>query len=133
NHLPNIESRLLASPSAIELTRVYPALRGYGADLAIPTDWVTLKGEAEYFASPSSTNDEYVLYVVEVERQTGEWVLVGGYAGEVVTTSREGFSFAPDRGIARSVIGRASYTVDPRRTISIEGAVRQTGDGFYVK
>jgi hypothetical protein len=133
NHLPNIESRVRPSPMAIELSRVYPALRGYGADLAIPTHWVTLKGEAEYFTSPSSTNEEYVLYVVEVERQTGEWVLVGGYAGEVVTTSHAGFSFAPDRGIARSILGRASYTVDPRRTVAIEGAVRQSGAGFYVK
>jgi hypothetical protein len=133
NHLPNIESQVRPSPMAIELTRVYPALRGYGADLSIPTPWLTLKGEAEYFTSPTSTNEEYVLYVVEVERQTGEWVLVGGYAGEVVTTSRPGFSFAPDRGIARSILGRASYTVDPRRTVAIEGAVRQSGDGFYVK
>jgi hypothetical protein len=35
--------------------------------------------------------------------------------------------------MARSIIGRASYTVDPRRTIVIEGAARQSGDGFYAK
>ena len=50
-----------------------------------------------------------------------------------MTTSHAGFSFAPDRGIARSILGRASYTVDPRRTVAIEGAVRQSGAGFYVK
>ena len=42
-------------------------------------------------------------------------------------------SFAPDRGIAKSILGRASYTVDPRRTVVIEGAVRQNAAGFYVK
>jgi hypothetical protein len=131
NHLPNIDSRV--SPSGLELSRIYPALRAYGGDFALPARWATLKGEAEYFTSPSSTNEEYVLFVVEVERQTGEWVLDGGYAGEVVTNSQPGFPFAPDRGIARSILGRASYTVDPRRTIAIEGAVRQSGDGFYVK
>jgi hypothetical protein len=133
NHLPNIEALVRPAPAAIELARVYPALRGYGGDVAIPLSWVTIKGEGEYFTSPSSTNEEYVLYVIELERQTGEWVLVGGYAGEVVTNALAGFSFAPDRGIAKSFLGRASYTVDPRRTVVIESALRQSTDGFYVK
>jgi hypothetical protein len=131
NHLPNIETRLL--PIGLELTRVFPELRSYGGDLAIPTRWVTLKGEAAYFTSPTSTNDEYVLYVIELERQIREWVLVVGYAGEAVTQNRGVFSFAPDRGIAKSVLGRAAYTVDPRRTVAIEAAVRQSGDGLYIK
>lgn len=133
NHLPNIEARMLPSSLTVGVTRVYPALRTYGGDVAVPTGWFTLKGEAAYFTSPSSTNEEYVLYVVEIERQTGEWLLNGGYAGEVVTSSLSSFPFAPDRGVARSIIGRASYTVDPRRSVAIEGAVRQTADGFYVK
>jgi hypothetical protein len=133
NHLPNIEALVPPSQDVIELTRVYPALRGYGGDLAIPLSWATIKGEGEYFTSPDSTNEEYVLYVIEIERQTGEWVLVGGYAGEVVTTPLATLSFAPDRGIAKSFLGRAAYTVDPRRTVVIEGAVRQNADGFYVK
>lgn len=131
NHLPNIDTR--QRTTGIELTRVYPALRSYGADMAIPTGWFTLKGEASYFTSPTSTSEEYVLYVVELERQIREWVLVAGYAGEVVTKSNDSFAFAPDRGIARSILGRASYTVDPRRTIAIEGAARQNGDGVYIK
>jgi hypothetical protein len=135
NHLPTIESRLL--PAAIELIRVYPSLRSYGADMAVPTRWLTLKGEAAYFTSPTSTTDEYVLYVVELERQVGEWVAVIGYAGEAVTKTvavpNGTFPFAPDRGIARSILGRASYTVDPRRTVAIEGAARQNGDGVYIK
>jgi hypothetical protein len=131
NHLPNIETRLL--PTGLELTRVFPALRSYGGDVAIPTQWATLKGEAAYFTSPTSTNDEYVLYVIELERQIREWILVGGYAGEAVTQNRGVLSFAPDRGIAKSFLGRAAYTVDPRRTIAIEAAVRQSGDGLYIK
>jgi hypothetical protein len=145
NHLPLVETGLL--PTGLELTRVFAALRSYGGDVAVPTRWVTLKGEAAYFTSPTASNDEYVLYVIEVERQIREWVLVGGYAGEAVTENRgvfqdEGlllpggrrvFAFAPDRGIAKSFLGRAAYTVDPRRTIAIEAAVRQSGDGLYVK
>jgi hypothetical protein len=71
--------------------------------------------------------------VVQLERQTGEWVLVGGYAGEVVTADRGALAFAPDRGMARSIVGRASYTIDPRRTLALEGAVRRAGDGVYAK
>jgi hypothetical protein len=133
NHLPNIDVRAGSIPSSVELTRVFPALRTYGGDVAIPTSSFTLKGEAAYFVSPSATTEEYVLYVVEIERQIGEWVLDGGYAGEVVTSTRPSLAFAPDRDMAKSIIGRASYTVDPRRTIAIESAVRQSGDGFYVK
>jgi hypothetical protein len=101
--------------------------------VAIPTRVFLLKGEAAYYTSPSSTSDEYVLYVVEVERQAGEWILDVGYAGEVVTKSTGAFQFSPERGMARSIIGRVSYTVDPRRTLAIESAVHQDGKGFYMK
>jgi hypothetical protein len=133
NHLPDIETRPSPALDAVELLRVYPRLRTYGGDLAIPTRWVTLKSEAAYFTSPASTSDEYLLYVVEAERQSGEWVLDGGYAGEIVTSRRQAFSFSPERGLARSIIGRASYTVDPRRTVAIEAAVRQNGNGVLTK
>ena len=50
-----------------------------------------------------------------------------------MTRSTGALSFAPDRGIARSILGRLSYTVDPQRTVAIEGAARQDGDGVYLK
>jgi len=123
------------SDTAVQLTRFYPALRSYGADLAIPTSWFTLKGEMASFTSPNIANaHEYILYVAELERQAGEWILDGGYIGESVTQSgAPAFRFAPDEQIAKSIIGRASYAVDPRRTVTIEGLLRQSGDGAYVK
>lgn len=133
NHLPNIEFSLGDLPPAIELTRTYPDLRTYGVDAAIPTRWFTFKGEAAFFESPSRTSEEYVLYVLELERLIGEWTLAGGYAGEVVTTEAADFPFAFERGMARSIVGRAAYTVDPQRTFAIEGAVRQNGDGLFIK
>jgi len=131
NHLPNFDARLGAD--GVELTRLYPSIRTYGADLAAPTGWFVLKGEAAYFTSPSQSTDEYVLYVLQLERQSGEWVFVAGYAGEVVTEQRAPLSFAPDRGMTRSFVGRAAYTIDARRSIAVEGAARQTGDGVYLK
>jgi hypothetical protein len=110
----------------------HPTLRMYGADAAIPTPWFTLKAEAGYFTTTTPATDEYVLYVVQLERQTGEWVFVGGYAGEVVTEQGGARSFAPDRGIARTLLGRASYTIDPNRSAAVEAAVRQNGDGLYL-
>ena len=140
NHLPNIKSTIAAAPPSIVLTREYPAIRAYGADLAVPTRWFTLKAEAEYFVNRpdrdpgrAEQSDDYVLYVVQVERQSGEWVFIAGYAGEVVTTRRTVLSFAPDRGLAKSFVGRASYTIDPRRSIAFEGTLRQSGDGAYGK
>lgn len=138
NHIPNLVTQVSLAPggvpSAIELTRSYPDLRAYGADVMIPTSWFNIKGEAAYLLSPAKTNDDYVLYVVEVERQAGNWLLDGGYAGEVVTEQRETTTpFNPERGLARSIVGRAAYTGDPRRTVSVEGAVRQDGGGVFVK
>ena len=133
NHLPDIQAVVDPERLALELTRTYAALRSYGAEVSVPTPMFTLKGEAAYFTSPTSTSEEYVLYVVELERQVGEWLFDGGYAGEVVTASRPGLSFGAERGVAKSLIGRASYTVDPRRSVALEGAVRQNGAGYYTK
>jgi len=140
NYLPDIavEARLPSAAAAqamveLDVTRVYPPLRTYGGDIAIPTKLFTVKGEAAYFTSTSPTTDEYVLYVVQLERQTGEWVFVGGYAGDVVTEHRAAFTFAPDRGLTRSIIGRGSYTIDANRSVAFEAAFRQNGGGQYAK
>src|SRR5205823_9945691 len=78
--------------------------------------------------------DEYALYVVQLERQVGEWFFVGGYAGEAIT--RRGASssnFAPDRGLAKTMLGRADYTIDANRSIAFETAMRENGNGIWVK
>jgi hypothetical protein len=140
NHLPTVEqpdiSVALLPPAGsfvLPVKRLYERMRMWGGDAAIPTRWFTIKGEAGYFTSPDQTADEYVLYVVQLERQTGEWLLIGGYVGEVVTEDRPSVTFAPDRGLAKTIVGRASYTIDVNRSMAIEGSVRQNGDGLYVK
>jgi hypothetical protein len=149
NHLPNIaavttfnaelaehaEKPISASAagSALIVRRFYPAIRTYGADAALPTKWFTIKSEAAYFTSSSPVTDEYVLYVIQLERQTGEWVIVAGYAGEAVTVHRSDLAFAPDRGLTRSILARASYTIDPVRSLAFEAAIRQNGEGFFAK
>lgn len=127
NHLPSFDLSLAG------VTRFFPRLRMYGADAAVPLRWVTLKGEAGYFTSSDRRTDEFLLYVMQLERQQGEWSFVGGYAGEYVTARRNPLFFAPDRGIARTFLGRASYTIDARRSVAAEAAVRQSGKGAYVK
>ena len=71
--------------------------------------------------------------MVEIERQAGNWLLDGGYVGQNVTEQRVAFTFAPDRSLAKSILGRAFYSADPRRTFLIEAAVQQNGDGYYGK
>jgi hypothetical protein len=131
NHLPDVE--IVLDPTSVGIARRYPRLRVYGGDAAVPTRWFTLKGEAAYFTSPGVKSDEYVLYVVQLERQSGEWLLIGGYAGEVITEARTAVTFAPERGLTRSLVGRASYTIDVNRSVAMEGAVRQNGEGAYLK
>jgi hypothetical protein len=133
NHLPTVLPELRADPTRVELRRVYPDLRMYGGDVVVPLRWLTLKGEAGYFTTTDPRADEYVLYVVQIERQTGEWVLVGGYAGEAVTEQRTTLEFAPDRGLTHAFVARAAYTIDPNRSIAFDGAQRDNGDGTWVR
>lgn len=147
NHVPNLEPAVpvsfvptvapavatIAEPIEIPISKRYPSLRMYGGDAAVPTRWFTVKGEIGAFTSSTPQTDDYVLYVVQLERQTGEWVFVAGYAGEAVTNRRTYSSFAPDRGTSRSIVGRVSYTIDTNRSAAIESAVRQDGNGLYVK
>jgi len=127
------EGSLLPSPPRVEFRRFYPKLRLYGGDFALPLRWLTLKGEAAWFTSGSPQADEYVQYVIQLERQAGEWFLVGGYAGEAVTLKRSPLDFAPDRGLTGAFLGRAGYTIDARRSLAFEAAARRTGDGLWLK
>jgi hypothetical protein len=133
NHLPMIDGWLAPAPLRIALQRFYPQMRMYGGDAAVPLHWFTVKAETAYFTSDSSQADEYVQYVVEVQRQTGELNVVAGYAGELVTEDRGGAGFAPDRGLARTFLGRAEYTIDINRSVAFEGVVRRNGDGAWLK
>ncbi|MEK7406701.1 MAG: hypothetical protein AAB225_16615 [Acidobacteriota bacterium] len=135
NHLPVLALYLDLHPRTwyLAVERSYPRLRMYGADAALPLRHVTLKGEAAWFTSRTQGADEYVLYVVQLERQAGEWSLVGGYAGQKVTRARAPFAFAPDRGLASAFLGRAGYTIDVNRSVAFETAVRQNGKGVWLK
>lgn len=133
NHLPLFDARFNPMPPQIRVVQVFPRIRMYGGDAAWPLRWFTLKGEAGYFTSPDGRADEYGLYVIQAERQVGEWLFVGGYAGEVVTNRRAAASFAPDRGIARSLLGRASYTIDVNRSVAFQAVVRHNGDGAWLE
>ena len=152
NHLPLVDADV---PTAIDVTtlqaaglpldtntvgpvrapviRSYPSMWMAGGDVAVPLSAVTVKGEAAFFGSDDARADEYWLYVVQVERQQGEWVFVGGYSGEAVTAARALRSFAPDRGLAKAFLGRVSYTIDTNRSAAFEGALRQTGDGAWLR
>jgi hypothetical protein len=125
-----------ASPPSglqVPVTRVYPTMWMVGGDAAVPLPVVTLKGEAAFFGTDDARADQYWLYVIQVERQSGEWMFIGGYSGEVVTTSRVQVAFAPDRGLTKAFLGRASYTIDTNRSLAFEGAVRQNGDGTWLR
>jgi hypothetical protein len=124
----------------VNVVRLYPDMRMAGGDLAIPLRWFTIKSEAAYFRTNDPGTDDYVMYVVQFERQTGEWILVAGYAGEAVTEGRSSQSLtegpasqAFDRGLTRTFLGRASYTIDVNRSLAFQGAVRQNGRGFWLQ
>jgi hypothetical protein len=133
DHLPLYDARLRLDRFGVVAQRFYPQLRMYGADAAVPLPYVTLKAEAAYFTSASSQSDDYALYVLQLERQSGEWSFIGGYAGQVLTRHGNSLSFSPARGSARSLVGRASYTIDTNRSFAVEAVVRQNLHGLYVK
>ena len=119
NHLPVVEP---VGPLAFRL--VFPSMRMYGGDAVVPSRWITIKAEGGYFTTDNPLADDYVLYVIELERQHGELLAAGGYAGEHVTRQRSIGRFAPDRGMTKAFTGRAAYTFDPNRSAAVEAAVR---------
>ena len=133
NHLPQFTAFPLSSRPLVALQRTYAPLRMAGADAAVPLRWFTVKGEIASLVTTSNTADDVVVYVIQLERQSGELSLVAGYAGEVVTERRSQLDFAPDRGLTRAFLGRAGYTIDATSDVSFEAAVRQNLDGVWIK
>lgn len=132
NHLSQFELSLTPK-FTVAINQSFVQMRMYGAAAAVPLRWFTLKGESGYFTSSTKTADEYFQYVIQLERQSGEWSFVGGYAGEAVTVHRNPIGFAPDRGLSKSFVGRASLQIDPQQVVALEGAIRQNGDGSWLK
>jgi hypothetical protein len=133
SHLPLFQGVPRLSPLRLDVRRHYPQLTMYGADAAAPFSWFTIKSEVAVLQSDTPAAAEYVLYVLQLERQYGEWLFLGGYAGEHETRPGTTFRFAPDRGLARAFVGRASRALDANRSIAFESVVRQNGDGVYGK
>jgi len=133
DHLPLFRVQPNFALLRADVQRYYPQMRMYGADAAAPLGPITLKGEAAYFTSNNPAADEYAQWVLQVERQAGEWSLVAGYAGEVVTEHRSAPGFSPARGFTRALVARAGYTIDVNRSLAFEAVVRQDGKGEYVK
>jgi hypothetical protein len=131
NNLPLLEGSF--NGREIDFRRSFPQMRMYGADAAVPLRWLTVKAEAAYFRSSTPQADEYALYVIQLERESGKWSFVGGYAGEAVTSRRTQWNFAPDRGLARAFLGRATHDIDVNRSVTLETAVRENGKGLWLK
>jgi hypothetical protein len=121
-------------PGSLVVRETYPELRMYGGDIGVPLRLVSIKGEAAYFQSPDHTSDNYVLYVIQLERQAGEWFFVGGYGGEAITErGTQNADFNPVRGLTRTILARAGYTIDTNRSVDFETAVRENFDGLWSK
>jgi hypothetical protein len=134
DHLPRIEVEVNRTLGRYEVKRVYPVMRMAGGDLVWPLRWFTVKAEAGYFWTTDDRTDNYGSYVVQMERQSGEWLFVGGYAGEFVTEDRtvaQPVLGSFERGMTKSFLGRGLYTIDVIRSLTFEGAVRQDGRGYY--
>jgi hypothetical protein len=130
NHLPSYEP----IPGRFAVREFYPRQRMVGGDIAVPLRWLSVKAEAGYFTSPDPRADEHVLYVVQLERQSGEWFFVGGYGGDTRTErGTQTGDFNPDRGLTRTILARAGYTIDANRSIAFETAVRDNLDGGWLK
>ena len=56
---------------------------------------------------------------------------MGGYAGTGGSGNR--LSFSPDRGFAKSFVGRAALTIDVNRSVTLETAVRSAGSFVHLE
>jgi hypothetical protein len=133
NHLPSSDARA-PDPTTVTLQKFYPKMRMIGADAAIPLRQFGVKAEVAHFRSSDLRVDQYTQYVIQLERHSGEWNFVGGYAGESVSRAgTQTTDFAPDRGLSKTFLGTARYTIDANRSIAFEGSLRQNGDGGWLR
>jgi len=133
NYLPVFNEHLSSSLPSVTFSRTYPSLRLYGADLVIPFAAFTLKTEAAYYTSPTKQQDEYLLYVFEVQRQIRDLLITVGYAGELVTAHTNTLQFAAEQGFTRAIVGQAHYALDSNRTLTLDVFVRQNGQSSLVR
>lgn len=133
NHLPGLDVTLAPREATAAFRRFFPQVNVWGGDLVAPLPAFTLKAEAGWVRARQHEVDDYLLWVLQLERQYREWLFIGGYVGEWTTRERPALTFSPDRGLARSIVGRAALTLDGNRSITVEGVVRQDGDGVYIK
>jgi hypothetical protein len=133
DHLPLFRVQPDFALQRADIQRYYPQMRMYGGDAAVPVGPVNVKGEAAYFTSSNPQSDEYVLWVLQLERLAGEWSFAGGYAGQVTTEQRSTPGFSPIRGFTRALVAHAGYTIDVNRSVAMEAVVRQNGEGVWVK
>ncbi len=133
NYLPVFQGLFNPLDYAVEYARTYPALRLYGADAAVPLRWFTVKTEAAYYTSPDRQQDEYLIYVLQLERQIKEFFFVVGYAGSVITARTPTLQFSPELGFARAILSHAQYTIDSNRNLAVDAAIRQNGQGSWLR
>ena len=97
-----------APGGAFVLTRVYPRIRTYGADFAVPTSLAHVERRRPRTScrrgAPSTTTLSTSL---KSSGRSGQWLLTGGYAGEIVKSDEAPLAFDPERSLARSIIARA--------------------------
>lgn len=127
NSLPSFTARFDPLAFTAQAQRYFPQMRMYGADAVWQLPWLTVKAEGGYFTSNTANTQDYLLYIIQLERQVKEWSFVGGYAGEAARGTGSNLQFAPDRGFAKSFVGRAALTIDVNRSVTIETALRAAG------
>jgi hypothetical protein len=133
NYLPVFQGAFSPLGNAIDYVRTYPALRLYGADAAVPLRWFTVKTEAAYYTSPDRQQGEYVIYVLQFERQVKELSIVAGYAGDAITARTPTLQFSPELGFARAILAHGQYSIDSNRSVAVDTAVRQNGHGSWLR
>ena len=74
-----------------------------------------------------------MIYVIQFERQIKELALVASYAGDAVTSHSPSLQFSPERGFARAVLAHAQYTIDVSRSLAVDAAIRQNGQGSWLR
>ena len=132
NYFPAFNIQVDGPAARLTYSRMYPALRLYGGDLTVPSSLFTFKSEAAYYTSSTKNQDEYVLYLLELERQIHEVHIIFGYAGEVVTAHGNALQYLGERGFARGLISHVLYTLDANRSVTLDAFVRQDGASSLV-
>ncbi|MBI4893530.1 MAG: hypothetical protein HY821_23110 [Acidobacteria bacterium] len=119
-NLPSLISRVLYLQKVWEYKAAYPRIRVAGGDVSAAWRGMVWKAEGAYSWTPTQITDDFISFVVQVERVREKWQMVAGYTGLHKTVDRITPYVAIDQAFTKAFAGRFGWAPKPNNNFTAE-------------